>query len=860
MSFPTAQRTSSDHTAASNGHGRAGVFGGHMTDARGEQLMHLLPSAVCLCDAEGRVSFFNRRLEELLGSTPQVGRPWQEFTAKFAIYRPDGARAPNDATPLMNAVREGVSFRELELEIVRPDGTRFTANADIDPLVGPNGRPNGAIMAFQDITARKRTDRHAAMLARLTQEVALLSDERKICEVATRVVGEHLECERCCFAEAEPNGAHALVRQGWRRSESLPALEGSFPLEAFGPQELRAKAASTAFAVNDVALDSETQAFAAGYAAVGVRAFVTAPFLREQGWSVVLLATESRPRVWRQDELVLLEAAAARVWPIVERARAMKKIREHGQSLEAAEESSRQLAALVQSSHDAIIGVTLQGVITSWNPGAERMFGYTVAETVGRPVTLLIPPDRHNEEPAILAKISRGEHTDHYETVRCRKDGTLLHISLSVSPVKSREGRIVGAVKIARDVTARRRAEERQRALTDMLARVNRAAALPEIYEAALAAILHCLDADRVAILLYDEEKTMRFAAWRGLSDDYRAAVEGHSPWRPDDPAPRPVCLEDVGAVELDPRVRAAVEREGIRALAFIPLSYEQLLLGKFMIYYNTPHAFDADELQLAEVVATQVAFAIERQKGAQALEALVNERTQSLRQAIAQMEEFSYSVSHDLRSPVRAMRGYAEALLDDYGERLDDNGRELLARIQRNGLRMDRLIQDLLTYSRISRREIQFEPVSLDKLVHEVIQQYPEMRPERAEIHVGGPLPEVLAHEPSLTQVVSNLLSNAVKFVPPQTKPRIRIGFDQSGERVRLWVKDNGIGIKPEYQRRLFGMFERMHPDKSYEGTGIGLAIVRKAIERMNGKVGMESDGASGSRFWVELPAAPKA
>ena len=140
---------------------------------------------------------------------------------------------------------------------------------------------------------------------------------------------------------------------------------------------------------------------------------------------------------------------------------------------------------------------------------------------------------------------------------------------------------------------------------------------------------------------------------------------------------------------------------------------------------------------------------------------------------------------------------------------------------------------------------------------MREVVQQYPDMRPEKADIEVEGPLPDVIAHEPSLTQVVSNLLSNAVKFMPPHQRPRGRVSADQGESRARLWIADNGIGIKPEHQSRLFGMFERLHPSSEYEGTGIGLAIVRKAIERMNGSVGVESDGISGSRFWVDLPIA---
>ena len=238
-------------------------------------------------------------------------------------------------------------------------------------------------------------------------------------------------------------------------------------------------------------------------------------------------------------------------------------------------------------------------------------------------------------------------------------------------------------------------------------------------------------------------------------------------------------------------------------------------------------------------------------------LEQRIQERTSSLREAITQMEEFSYSVSHDLRAPVRAMQGYAMAIKEDYGDRLDKPGKDFLDRIVQSGFRMDRLIRDILTYSRVTRRDVDLHPVSLDKLVRELLDQYPELSSHRADISIQGKLPDVRGHEPSLSQVISNLLNNAVKFVPPGVKPQVVIRSEVDHERVRLFVEDNGIGIKPQKQDRLFRMFERVHAGDKYEGTGIGLAIVRKAIERMGGKVGVESDGVRGSKFWIELPAA---
>lgn len=251
------------------------------------------------------------------------------------------------------------------------------------------------------------------------------------------------------------------------------------------------------------------------------------------------------------------------------------------------------------------------------------------------------------------------------------------------------------------------------------------------------------------------------------------------------------------------------------------------------------------------------IADITERKAAERELEQRVAERTASLREAVAQMEEFSYSVSHDLRAPLRAIKGYAEALDADYRQGLDKQGREFLDRIIRNGTRMERLIVDILTYSRLSRRDIQLQAVSLDKLVSELVQQFPVLKGPHPEITICSPLGSVMAHEPSLSQAISNVLSNAAKFVAPGVQPRIRVFSETRGMQVRLWVEDNGIGIKAEQQGRLFGMFERIHPESKYEGTGIGLAIVRKAMERMGGTVGFESDGTNGTQFWIQLPRA---
>lgn len=245
----------------------------------------------------------------------------------------------------------------------------------------------------------------------------------------------------------------------------------------------------------------------------------------------------------------------------------------------------------------------------------------------------------------------------------------------------------------------------------------------------------------------------------------------------------------------------------------------------------------------------------IESQKRAEEkLENAVRERTAKLRETVGELEAFSYSVSHDLRAPLRAMHGYSVALMEDAAHKLSAEQREYLDRISRGSQRLDRLINDVLTYSRLARTEVRFDPVNLDRVVREVIQQYPSLQPNRAEIRIQESLGVVLGHEALVVQIVSNLLINGAKFVAPGVFPKLRISSEVRGEWLRLWFEDNGIGIAPHNLSRVFGIFQRLNADSEYEGTGIGLSIVRKAVERLGGHVGVESKEGQGSRFWIEL------
>ncbi len=494
-------------------------------------------------------------------------------------------------------------------------------------------------------------------------------------------------------------------------------------------------------------------------------------------------------------------------------------------------EAGDKISAVVESSDDAIMSKSLDGTIMSWNSGAQRIFGYTAEEIIGKSILLLIPSELQKEEPEIIARLKNGERIEHFETVRLTKDGRRVDISLTVSPIRDSSGKVVGASKIARDITeetkrleALRESEVRFRTMAD--------SAPMMIWEAGPDMLCNYFNQTWLDFVGRTPEQEMRNGWMESVHPEdlvrcekvYVSSLESRRPF------------------EMEYRLR---HHSG---------NY-RWILNKGVPRYGPNGTFQGYIgvcVDITESVQAKENLANSRKE----LERLVNERTASLQDAVAQMEEFSYSVSHDLRAPLRAMQGYASALLEDYrGKVLDSEAEDYLQRIVTAGLRMDRLTRDVLVYSKIPRTDLQLRVVGLDKLVSDIVAQYLQSKTQVAEITVETPLLPILGNESFMAQVVSNLVDNAVKFTASGRVPQVRIWTEALQGQVRLWVEDNGIGINPEHQKRIWGMFERVHPQTKFEGTGIGLAIVRKTVERMNGTMGVTSDGIAGSKFWVQLP-----
>ena len=300
-------------------------------------------------------------------------------------------------------------------------------------------------------------------------------------------------------------------------------------------------------------------------------------------------------------------------------------------------------------------------------------------------------------------------------------------------------------------------------------------------------------------------------------------------------------------------------------SLMYVPITSCDRLIGFLSIQSYTPNAYTREDLDLLKALADHGAGALDRIqaeekiKGLNAeLEERIAQRTAALRETVGELEAFSYSVSHDMRAPLRAMHGFANLLAEEYsGKTLDAEGQDYLQRISRSAARLDALIEDVLHYTRVLRGGFKMAPVDVAQLARDLLDAHPEWKSAGAEIQIVEPIPQVLASEALLAQCLTNLLSNAVKFVADGTTPRVKVHGVRRDDSVRIWIEDNGVGIPKEYQSRVFRMFERLQPASEFEGTGIGLTIVRKAAQRMEGSVGFESEDGHGSRFWVELRAA---
>ena len=487
------------------------------------------------------------------------------------------------------------------------------------------------------------------------------------------------------------------------------------------------------------------------------------------------------------------------------------------------------LAAIVQSSEDAIIRKDLNGIITHWNPAAEKIYGFKAAETVGQNIKLIIPKERMEENHELVRRVLRGEQIKSWETVRRTKYGSTIDIALSLAPIRDEHGKITALASIERDISERVMIQRRLNRISEELQMATEAARIGTWF----------LDFNRETAQCNDE-------LYRLLGLDPRPGPEDIGFFfdfiHPDDRRGRlenTRALIDKASSELTDEFRIIRKDGRIRWLA---------VRGRII-----SNASD-EPVQMAGVNfdITDIKQAREAEQLAQMQLAA---KVAQLEQKNQELDQFAYAASHDLKAPLRAMRNYSDFLYEDLADSLSGEQKQYLEGLKNAAGQGQQLIDDLLGYSRIGGVPVKTERVDMHAMINEV-KSYLNLSSD-IDLNVQNNWPVFEADPMLLLQILKNLVANAVKFNTSALK-RVDIGWRQPDKNgcIELFVRDNGIGIEPQYQQQIFGIFQRLHTGREYEGTGIGLAVVKKAALELGGAVRVESTQGEGSTFFVELPA----
>ena len=520
------------------------------------------------------------------------------------------------------------------------------------------------------------------------------------------------------------------------------------------------------------------------------------------------------------------------------------------------------LSAIIESADDAVISKTLDGIITSWNNGAERIFGYTADEVIGKPVTILIPPDHEDEEPRILAQLRAGERIEHYETVRVRKDGRLIDISLTVSPIRGPNGKIVGASKIARDITEQRQS---RKALDEASERLKLALDAARLGDWSWDARSDVVTMSETAANIFGipPGPYMTWAALRELLHEEdremaRAAVEQALANHTDYDVEYRVLREDNSEVWVSAKARGIYADDGtvVGMLGFV----QDISTRK----WNEKTLRDqAEELRTLNESVTRLYETATRARAEAEHSAAQNERLYRQAEESSRLkEEFLATISHELRTPLSAILGWTRMLR--LGQLSPENSVKALDTIERNARAQAQLVDDLLDVSRIITGKLRMDvrpsdPNSFIDAAVEAVRPAAEAKGVRVQTVVDtGPI--LIPGDPvRLQQVVWNLLSNAIKFTP--RGGRVQVRSERVNSHLEIIVSDTGQGISPDFLPHVFDRFRQadQKTSRQHGGMGLGLAIVRHLVEMHGGTVNANSEGeGKGATFTVMLPITP--
>jgi PAS domain S-box-containing protein len=749
-----------------------------------QNVLDAVPTGLCLCAADGVLLRYNLRAVELWGRAPRLGDIAELGGRAFRRYRPDGSVLPFAASPVASVLRSGARLIGVELVIERPDGSRVPVLMNVAALKSPSGRIAGAICSFQELTERKRA------------EEALRASEAELQSVINQTPFMLVRCGRDLRYRFVSRAYARLI--GRRREDIL----GKTIAEAVGDQVLATLRPHIETVLQGRPVDFECEL---DFPGVGPR----------------YLQIAYRPTL---DTAGDVDGWIASLLDITDQKRA-----DHARD---------QLASIVESSGDAIISEDLEGVIVSWNPGAGHLFGYAAEEVIGKPITILIPAELQDEEPRILERIRRGESVEDYETVRRRKDGSMVDVSLTVSPVKDRNGTIVGASKIARDITVRKQTEQ-ARSRIEIELRL-----LSEKLEAEVEK--RTLERDRIWNVSEDLLGVANFEgyflsmnpAWTrllGWTEDEIKAMHVSELRHPDDAAHsmagRKQLSQGVPTLRMENRFR---HKDGSwRWLQWT------MTASNGLIYVAGRHV----------TAEKEAAAALERAQ-----------RQTAHLQKMEAIGQLTGGIAHDFNNLLMIVSGHAQRLKQRLTDSKDVRG---LQAIETAASRGENLTRQLLAFSRtVPLNPTVISPADAVQAVRDVLAGSMHVNIEFV-IDIPNATWPVRVDKSELELALVNLAVNARDAMPDGGRLSVsaaNIHLDASdtpegvvGDAVALTIADSGCGIPPDLLARVVEpFFTTKGPDK---GTGLGLSQVYGFARRSGGTVVITSEMGHGTKVTIYLP-----
>ncbi len=823
------------------------------------------------------------RAAEIFGVAPGPTMTW---TAMQRLLDPNDAIRARDA--VVSAVERRQDY-DVEYRVNRAGGDQCWVAANGRPVYGPDGAISGMVGVAQDITARKRGEEERAAL--LVQERQAREEAEALGETARALTADldlHATVQKATDAATKLTGAnfgaffYNLVNE---RQESyvLYTLSGA-PREAFEKFGLPRNTAVFAptfrgdgvVRLDDVMADPRYGKNAPHHGMpkghLPVRSYLAVPVISRQG-EVLGGMFFGHPDVGvftaRAERIAVGIAAQASI--AIDNAKLYQRVQRSADRLN----FSLSALQLGDWSWDAATDAI------SFSPRTAEIYGLPVDSRITREQMrgALHPEDRDAARAAAIRAVETASDYDIEYRVPHPKLG-VRWVAAKGRPLLDATGKMTGMMGVVQDITDRKLAELHLHTQKSVLEQIVSGAELSEILEA-LTQWVEKFSERRLfstILLMEPDGRHLRSAAGRSVPPTWARHVDGveigpnvgscgTAAFRREQ-----VVVTDIANDPLWVLFKDEALRHGLRACWSSPiLSSDGATLGTFAIYYPQPSTPTRHEIEVVDVITRTAAIAIERKRSEDALresraeleqhaaglERTVTERTAKLRETIGELEAFSYSISHDMRAPLRSMQGYAELMLKDYAPKLDEVGAQYLQRISKNAERLELLVRDVLAYSKVAKEDVTLSVVELDNFVPWLVSQMSELQRPDVAIRVNRPLPAVLGHEAYLSQIFTNLIGNAIKFGIPGTSPHIEINAASEGGVARISVRDNGIGIDPQHFNRIFEIFGRVYPDKKFEGTGIGLSIVKKAVQRMGGTIGVDSALGKGTTFWFTLRLA---